>query len=669
MYRFFQRNQKKLLAVFGAFLMIVFILPTTFRNSSGRENPVVAYMGDEKIRAVEVAQARADWAAVRRINVPIGPFQQIPYARLKLGRLAVEIEKSPELFLLLQKEATRQGIRVSPDRVDNVVLNEFDTRGAANPDERERMRGAAEAFLLVETLYNRVLDNVKVSEPRVERELALSEQEVRLNLVEFSAADYEKATTAPTAQEVQDQFRRYANVLPGQPATAPSAGTLEFGYKYPNRVKLQYLTIGKDQVRQAIKKGKSDYDWEVAAQRYYQTHLGEFPSTQPASQPLLGLAAIPAPTTRPFAEVRERVMERVMQPEEARLMGDIRSAVLRQLGAAWEQQPHGPGGRPASGPATTATTGPSSQPSSQPSGNASFAFLERVAADVQKQFGVLPAVTSKADQWLTAEDLSKLPGIGSAARESDNVSFANYVVQSAEAFMPVPGKADASSVLSILEPSDPLADAAGNVYVFRLTDAQAAHAPSDLAEVKDKVEADVRAGRAYARAMDDAKKLLESAKKDRLPAAAAAAGRNVIPTGFFSKGRFGFGPTTIPNYPTDADAREKLVNEAYDKLLAQATPENPHPAALIELPSEKRALVAELGDVSSQMKPDDSFRNRLRIARGLAYRQGQELVEQWFRPQAVKARLGYRPADPEAEKKEQEKDREDSSNTEEAALD
>jgi len=28
------------------------------------------------------------------------------------------------------------------------------------------------------------------------------------------------------------------------------------------------------------------------------------------------------------------------------------------------------------------------------------------------QFGVLPAVTSKADQWLTADDLAKLPGIG-----------------------------------------------------------------------------------------------------------------------------------------------------------------------------------------------------------------------------------------------------------------
>jgi hypothetical protein len=231
----------------------------------------------------------------------------------------------------------------------------------------------------------------------------------------------------------------------------------------------------------------------------------------------------------------------------------------------------------------------------------------------------------------------------------------------------VPGKADPSSVLSVLEPSDPLSDVEGNVYIFRLTDAQAAHAPSDIAEVKDRIESDVRAGRAYVKAMENAKKLLESTKKDRLPAAAAAAGRAVLPTGFFSKGG-GFGPTTIPNYPIESDARDKLVNDAYEKLLAQATPQNPHPVALIELPSEKRVLVAELGDVSSKLRPEQSFRDRLLVALSLKRQQGQDLAAQWFRPDAVKARLGYRSADPEQEKKEKEKENE-SQNTEEVALD
>ena len=173
MYKFLQRNQKKMLAVFGVFLMIVFVLPyTAFNSSGGRENPVVAYIGDEKVRANEFGQARADWEAVRRISIPVGPFQQISYVRLKLGRVAAAIEQSPELFLLLQKEALRQGIRVSPDRVDDLLAKDFNVPQSANKDDRERMRHAAEAFLLVQALYDRVLDNVKVSEPRVERRLS-----------------------------------------------------------------------------------------------------------------------------------------------------------------------------------------------------------------------------------------------------------------------------------------------------------------------------------------------------------------------------------------------------------------------------------------------------------------------------------------------------------------
>ena len=672
MYRFFQRNQKKLLAVFGAFLMVVFILPTTFNSNRGaRENPVVAYLGDEKVRASEFGQARADWDAVRRVAIPVGPFQQISYARLKLGRVAMEIEQSPELFLLLQKEALRQGIRIAPDRVDNLA-QEFDLRGNANAEEKERLRHAAEAFLLVQTLHDRVMDNVKVSEPRVERQLALDEQEVRLNLVELRADTFEKSAAAPTPQEVQEHFRRYANVLPGQPATAaataPSspgaaAGSLSFGYKYPDRVKLQYLAINREQVRQAVKKGKSDYDWEVAAQRYYQTHQREFPvTTQPTSSPLgpaSPLAALPS-TTRPFADVKDQVMERVLQPEVERVLSDVRNTVLRRMANDWQQyRGQAQAGKSTTAPASTAARA-STGPASQPSGYGSFAYLERLAADVQKQFGVLPAVTSKADQWLTAEDLSKLPGIGTAARRTDGLEFANYVLQSAEPFMPFPEKADPSSVLSIMEPSEPL-ESMGDVYVFRLTDAQAAHPPADLAEVREKVESDLRAARGYARALEEAKKFLEAATKDRLPAAAAAAGKEVVPTGFFSRGQFGFGPTTIPNFPTEQEARDRLVQEAFEKLLAEATPQKPHPVALIELPSERRVLVAELGDVTSQLKPDESFRERLRVARQIAFRQGQDLAAEWFRADAVKNRLGYRSADPEADKKDAEKKTEQAS--------
>ena len=274
-----------------------------------------------------------------------------------------------------------------------------------------------------------------------------------------------------------------------------------------------------------------------------------------------------------------------------------------------------------------------------------------MAADIQKQFGVLPAVVSKSDQWLGSDELTKLPGIGTARLPRTGQTFANAVVQSAEAFMPLPEKADPASVLSLLEPSQPLEDFSGNVYVFRLTDAQRAHAPQDLAEVREQVETDVRAGRAYERAMEEAKKFLEAAKKDRLPAAAAAAGKEVIPTGTIGRGMFGMGPTTIPNYPTTPGVRQEMIQQAM-RLLTEATPDARHPVALIELPEEKKVLVAELGEVTSSLQPSQAYYVQLGQANTIAFQQTQNLAAEYFAAEAVKARLNYRSLDEEEKAKE-----------------
>ena len=65
------------------------------------------------------------------------------------------------------------------------------------------------------------------------------------------------------------------------------------------------------------------------------------------------------------------------------------------------------------------------------------------------------------------------------------------------------------------------------------------------------------------------------------------------------RGMYGFGPTTIPNYPVDFTVRQRLVQDAFD-LLSKATPDAPHPVAMIDLPTERKVLVAELRDVTSR---------------------------------------------------------------------
>ena len=672
MNNFFRRNQKKLLAVLGSFLMVVFILPSTCGRggAGGREDVVVAYAGDEKIHASELAQSKIDWETLKRIPARAprvamqmggSPYQPVPYPYLLGLGTAMEIDQSPELFLLLQKEAERNGIKVPPDRVDS-ALREANISPNVSPEEGERWRHAVESFLRVKGLYDRVTSNVKVSEPVVMQRLAQTAQEVQLNLVEFNAdaagsttaptTATTAPTTAPTPQELEAHFQKYANRPADLPSTNPAV--LTFGYQRPNRVKVQYLTIGKAQVREAVRKSKEPYEWEVAARRYYLTHPTEFPVTQPASAPATTQSATnPAtqraasrPTTRPFEEVREQIMDRVTEPEVAKLGRQISETIAERMAADWEKQ------RPrtattSTAPSTAATQHAATNPAaSQPTGFAAFSYLEQLAADVQKQFGVLPAVTSKSDQWLSADELAKLPGIGTARRPASGQTFANYVLQAAEPLMPVPQRADAGDVLSLLEPSHPLEDADGNVYLFRLTDAQPAHAPQSLAEVRDQVEQDLRTARAYEKAVEEAKKLLEAAKKNGLAQAAAAAGRQVVATGTISHGFYGMGPTTIPNYPTSPESRMMLAGQGM-LLLSEATPDAPHPVAVVPLPEDKKVVVAELGNITNRLPADQAYLTRIGVAHQMEFMQAQDLAAEWFTAPAVKARMPYRPLDEE----------------------
>ena len=84
---------------------------------------------------------------------------------------------------------------------------------------------------------------------------------------------------------------------------------------------------------------------------------------------------------------------------------------------------------------------------------------------------------------------------------------------------------------------------------------------------------------------------------------------------------------------------------------AEATPDKPNPAMVIELPSERKVLVAELAGVTSQLPDQFAYAERMRAARQLAYQDAQALAADYFKADAVKSRLGYRSLDPEEDKR------------------
>ena len=124
MYKFIQRNQKKMLAVFGVLLMIVFVLPNTL--GQGGSDPVEGSLAGDggKIRLSDKKQADAEVNALGRhglLPMAFGlrsPFEV--YQRPQIGQLAEafreELEQHPELWVMLVREAEQAGIRPAPDQ-------------------------------------------------------------------------------------------------------------------------------------------------------------------------------------------------------------------------------------------------------------------------------------------------------------------------------------------------------------------------------------------------------------------------------------------------------------------------------------------------------------------------------------------------------------------------
>src|SRR5205814_5369852 len=133
--------------------------------------------------------------------------------------------------------------------------------------------------------------------------------------------------------------------------------------------------------------------------------------------------------------------------------------------------------------ATPATTGPSTATTlaaTRPAPMTAYGvpfdnydYLQKLAADIQKQYNVLPTVASIADTFKSDKELQALPGIGQAR------SFAAYATMFVEPFLPE-AQRHTPNVLAILQPSQVLPDDRGNNYIFRVTAADPSHKPASM---------------------------------------------------------------------------------------------------------------------------------------------------------------------------------------------
>jgi hypothetical protein len=660
MYRFIQKHGKKLMAVFAAFLMVSFAASGMLTpGGAGGHNPlvgrIVAGGDDEKIYGQDVFIARQDWQVLtrvtdgrgRRLSAMLGP------------EIEAEITRRPVLFLLLQKEAAQLGVTVTQDTLQSWLQN---TPGllTADAERNEQITRAVRSLLLVINSAQRAASVVKISDPMVDHQLAQVQQSITLNLVDFTTARYiDQAKAAePTPEQVKAHFENYADTIAGD---ASEANPFGFGYKYPDRVKIQYVVVPKADVRKSVEASKSAYDWEVEARKHYIQNQAQFRNEAASTKPTQSFdLATPAtkPTTKPYEEVQKDIKDQLIEQETERRMQTIQDRLVSTLGADWVAYRNAVGATAeATTQASTAPANAAAPQSSQGVSYASFEYLQKLAQQIQanKQLGVLPTAVSIADRWLTLDDLNKLPGVGQA--NLNGVPMGSYVMSTALPFVPEAQRKE-GGWLRVMEPTRPMVDANDSVYIVRLSAADPSHKPASLAEVEQQVRADLLTARAYELAKADATKLLEQARQAGLKE--AAAGRPIVTAGPLTN-RQG---QVVPSMALTGAASDRFINRAF-KILSTASAATTKPAApapstaaattqdggtaqpkpleLIELPRDGRVLVAELGDVQAMWTERSLPMEQAQIHRALGMQLMQRFIPAWFNYDSVVARVNFVP--------------------------
>ncbi|HEX8523352.1 MAG TPA: hypothetical protein VF669_13945, partial [Tepidisphaeraceae bacterium] len=479
MKKFLQSYGKQILAVVSVLLMVAFFLPGGMKQAGmGGGNTVVGYVGKEKFTATERHFGRAEWELLSRQRNPMSG-RPLAYDLL-LGAVPMsQIEAHPDLFPLLIKEAQKMGVTVSRDEVEDVVRNYLP--GLTDEDRLDEFRRAIADALTVRNAFLRAASVVKVSEPMRRNELARMGQMISVNLVEFDAAKFKNNVPAPTTQQLNDQFTKYRDNLKGSTSATNPFG---FGYKYPNRMKLQYVQIPRLEVRRAVEASRDPRRWEVDAFKYYSTHQNQFPTTQATSQPANQAFSLEtqkkSATTRPFEEVKGDIRNQLITEETDKLQAQILERVTASLGGDYM--------------AFNSATKGSTQPTTVPASSLkvpynSFDYLKALAAQIQGATKVLPVVASLQDLYITPSDVLKIPGLGEARVGQESIG--TYLDAVVVAFASPNRPQDTSALLHYMQPSQTLTDGLGNAYILRMTEAQATHAPAALAEVTDQVRQDV----------------------------------------------------------------------------------------------------------------------------------------------------------------------------------
>lgn len=630
MMKFLRKYTRHMLAVFTALLLVVWLGGTAlseFLRPAPEQRVFAEAFGEELAYADQqragVETEILEWLGVAWSRPWLRDVRQVVFDR----REPLDVVD----WLLLAKEAERSGIVITPER-----LASFKKALGIGPVQMARVRDRfnipfdqIDAILArqlrIQELGNLVAGGAKVSEGEIRRFVRDTQVRVAVRLIKFPADAYADLS-APVAEErVQEFFEKYRDDLPGE-------GEYGFGYRWPDRVRVEYIVCDIEAIAERIRVRESE------AREYWEAHRTEFRRPE-AEQPTTTQAEEgeppPAPFYTTFEEAREQVIPVVRRIKAVQRAEELMRELQYALRTPWYGRERGPDGYVVEPPEVAKQPG---------------YYVQVLQELAQREPRLVEALSVHQTDLVTADGAGVIPGLGSATAtvEGRVVSFAE-IAFGVQGLGNPPRDARATSRAlypSLYETAEPmLSDSEGNLYLFRVVEVSPSHEPASLDEVRSRVERDVRLYEGYQRAGEVARTILERAEGTTLEAAIEANLDLMMPVG---------GPGAIVEtqpfarrlftgeVPTVAGVQSEALVEACFRLAEQETGAYPR-RDVVELSRERLWVLVELPEGGYQPVTREEYEALEPIlARQLRARRMLDLQAAWWDPEEIRRRAGYR---------------------------
>lgn len=429
-------------------------------------------------------------------------------------------------------------------------------------------------FLAIQSASSVTASAMKVSDPVVDRVIAEQYQKMTVRLASFDAVAQLGDVPQPSEAQLAEHFAKFADATPG---VATKANPFGFGYRVPDRVRVEWIALDHAAVRAAVEAEKTPHEWDVETRIAFAKDPAPFASLAPASQPTTAATA-PATSQPAFEQIKASAIRvNIDRAADARLSEIERRirALMTNDYQAWT-----------AARTTSATTAPTTVGVPIEAAD----YLDRIAATIARQFKITPKVERLTDELRDVPSLAIASATFASLQHSgagidrltgmrSTEAAPTYAIRAAST-QPAADRSAAEETLATFQPSQTVTDRGDSVRaIFRVTEAAPSRPAADVASVHDRAVDDWRIAQAQAIALKKA-------------AAEAEAVRSNRPSNLEWKTvTLDFTPQSTATLGLTQDAVGQLRDAANELLLGGAA--SARPSAALDVPLARRAYAAQ----------------------------------------------------------------------------